>query len=86
METKYENDCRVEFYELLKTTERISGYSPSQLVSVMVVMKCDADYACELLDKLDNYFCLDWSEASWWEMRITFLQVKKYLSDVVNTQ
>ena len=86
MEMKYENDCRKKFYELLEVTPRRDKYSTSQMISVMVVMNCDADEACRLLDKLDEYIYLDWSEASWWEMRFAFVSLKNYLSEVAETQ
>jgi hypothetical protein len=50
METKYDNDCRKKYYEVLETEPRHAGYSPSQLVSVMVVMECDATEAKQLID------------------------------------
>lgn len=70
METKYDRECRVKFYQLLETEPRQAGYSPSQLLSVMIVMECDAEKAKELLDKYA--YGLDWSEATWEETRDYF--------------
>lgn len=78
MNTQYENKCRTKFYELLDATERTSGYSHSQVVSVMTVMDCSVEEAQDLLDKSDDYGILDWSEASWEEMKIFFAMVKFY--------
>lgn len=70
METEYERACRRKFYEMLETEPRISGYSQSQLLSVMVVMECDSSTATGLLDQFGHE--LDWSEATWTEMRDHF--------------
>jgi hypothetical protein len=86
METQYENNCRVKFYELLDKTERIDGYSHSQLVSVMVVMNCEPVYARQLLDRIDTYSYIDWSEATWHELRDEFTALEIVLSEVVHTQ
>ena len=74
LESKYDTDCRNKYHELLKTTPRIPNYSPSQLVSVMVVMECGTDEAMKLIDK-DTYSDLDWSEATWEETHEHFLAV-----------
>lgn len=86
METQYEIDCRVKFYQLLEKTERIPGYSPSQLVSVMVVMNCHSEYARQLLDRIDTYSYIDWSEATWEELREEFESLEIVLSEVVDTK
>lgn len=76
LETKYDTDCRNKYHELLKTTPRIPEYSPSQLVSVMVVMECGTDEATKLLDK--EWGGLDWSEATWEETHEYFVSVKLF--------
>jgi hypothetical protein len=75
LESKYDTDCRNKYHELLKTTPRIPNYSPSQLVSVMVVMECGTDEAMKLIDK-DTYSDLDWSEATWEETYEHFVCVR----------
>jgi hypothetical protein len=79
METKYDNDCRKKYYEVLETEPRHAGYSPSQLVSVMVVMECDATEAKQLLDT--EWGDLDWSEATWEETRDYFCAVEELLAE-----
>ena len=73
MESKYDTDCRMKYYELVKTTPRIPNYSPSQLISVMVVMECHIGEAMKLIDK--EWGGLDWSEATWEETHEYFLAV-----------
>jgi len=75
METKYENKCRVKFFEMLETVERTSGYSHSQVLSVMVVMECTSAEAREMLDTYSEFQDIDWSEASWAEMRDAFASI-----------
>ena len=75
----YDETCRAKFNELLATTPRHSGYSPSQLVSVMVVMECDATEAKQLIDA--EYGGLDWSEATWEETRDYFYSVKEIMNE-----
>ena len=70
----YENSCRVKFYELLETVEK-NKYSRSQLVTVMVVLDCEAGRAEELLDTLYWYGSPDWSEWSWGEFRVHFNEI-----------
>lgn len=74
METKYDIACRRKFYEMLETEPRQSGYSPSQLLSVMIVMECDRWTAMGLID--EHAHGLDWSEATWVEMRDYFMTVE----------
>lgn len=71
METKYDRACKRKFYELLQIEPRQSGYSPSQLLSVMIVMECDRQKAMSLID--EHAHGLDWSEATWTEMRDYFM-------------
>ena len=73
MDTKYDIACKRKFYELLETHERQAGYSPSQLLSVMIVMECDKEKAMSLID--EHAYGLDWSEATWTEMRDYFMSV-----------
>jgi len=75
METDYDRECRKKFYEALETEPRHAGYSPSQLISVMVVMECDSTEAKKLIDA--EYGGLDWSEATWEETRDYFMSVKE---------
>jgi hypothetical protein len=70
METEYDIQCRRKFYELLETHERQSGYSPSQLLSVMIVMECGKEKAMRLID--EHAYGVDWSEATWEELRDYF--------------
>lgn len=71
MDTKYDIACKRKFYEMLETEPREPGYSPSQLLSVMIVMECDRETAKKLID--DHAHGLDWSEATWAETRDYFL-------------
>lgn len=71
MDTKYDIACRRKFFEMLETEPRQSGYSPSQLLSVMIVMECDRQKAMSLIDEYASG--LDWSEATWTEMRDYFM-------------
>ena len=73
METKYETECRLEHDRKLLTEPRQEGYSHSNLVSVMVVLDCDAKTAKGLLDWGDDLGYLDWSEATWYEIRDYFV-------------
>lgn len=73
----YENKCRRKFYELLDEYQRVSGYSPSQVLSVMVVMDCDEQEAMRLVDIEAENSDLDWSEASWYEMFEHFTELKE---------
>jgi hypothetical protein len=75
----YDETCRDKFTELLATTPRQSGYSPSQLLSVVVVMECDIDRAKQLLDA--EWGDLDWSEATWEETRDYFCAVEELLAE-----
>ena len=75
----YDQTCRDKFTELLATTPRHSGYSPSQLLSVVVVMECDIDRAKKLLDA--EWGDLDWSEATWEETRDYFCAVEELLTE-----
>jgi hypothetical protein len=75
METDYDRECRKKYYEIQGTEPRHAGYSPSQLVSVMVVMECDSTEAKRLIDA--EYGGLDWSEATWEETRDYFMEVKE---------
>jgi hypothetical protein len=86
METQYEIDCRVKFYELLEKTERVSGYSHSQVVSVMVVMNCEPSHARQLLDHISTYSDIDWSEATWHELRNEFIALEIILSEFANSK
>lgn len=70
METLYDTECRNKYEEMLKTEPREPGYSPSQLLSVMIVMRCDRKKAKKLID--DYAHGLDWSEATWVETRDYF--------------
>lgn len=79
MTTMYENKCRKKFYELLDNYERVSGYSPSQVVSVMTVLDCNETDAMEIIDFADKWGSLDWSEASWYETFIYFDEARKAL-------
>ena len=71
----YDNACRKKFYEILRAEPRHAGYSQSQVVSAMVVMDCDATEAKELIDA--EWDGLDWSEATWDEVRDYFMFVKE---------
>lgn len=73
--TKYDNACRRKYHEIRETEPRHSGYSPSQLISVMVVMECDVTEAKQLID--EEWGELDWSEATWEETRDYFYAVKE---------
>lgn len=75
----YDETCRDKFTELLTTTPRHSGYSPSQLLSVVVVMECDIDRAKKLIDA--EWGDLDWSEATWEETRDYFCAVDELLAE-----
>lgn len=75
METDYDRECRKKFYEILESEPRHAGYSPSHLVSVMVVMECDSTKAKQLID--EEWGGLDWSEATWEETRDYFMEVKE---------
>lgn len=77
METTYDTACRLEHSKRLVTEPRQAGYSPSQLVSVMVVMNCDAETAKHLIDKSDYLGYLDWSEATWREIRDYFVDISR---------
>lgn len=77
MTTMYENECRRKFYELLDNYQRVDGYSPSQVLSVMVVLGCTEEEAMWLLDFLPDYDDIDWSEATWYEMWNTFTDLKR---------
>lgn len=79
----YDNKCRVKFYELLPTYERKSGYSTSQVVSVMTVLDCDETEAMGLIDALPKYDEVDWSEATWDEILETFISLRKILASEV---
>ena len=79
METDYDRECRKKFYEILETEPRHAGYSPSQLVSVMVVMECDATEAKQLID--EEWGGLDWSEATWEETQEYFYSVKDFRTE-----
>lgn len=70
MDTLYDIESKKQFEELLATEPRESGYSPSQLFSVMVVMRCSRERAKKLIDEYGNG--VDWSEASWTELRDYF--------------
>lgn len=70
METDYDRECRRKFYEMLDTEPREAGYSPSQLLSVRIVMECDTETAKRLID--EHAYGLDWSEATWEETRDYF--------------
>jgi hypothetical protein len=83
MTIQYDNQCRKKFYELLDGYTRVSGYSPSQVVSVMTVLGCDAQEAMYLLDNLYKYDDIDWSEATWYEMWTTFTSLKEILDEKV---
>jgi hypothetical protein len=78
---KYENKCRTKFYELLDGYTREPGYSPSQVVSVMTVLGCSPQEAMYLLDNLYTYDDIDWSEATWGEMLITFTSLQELLAE-----
>lgn len=85
MTTMYENECRRKFYKLLEGYERVSGYSPSQVLSVMVVLDCSVEEAMYLVDEFPKYDDIMWSEATWYEMWLKFTSLKQYLEeDVVN--
>lgn len=75
----YDQTCRDKYTELLATTPRHSGYSPSQLLSVVVVMGCDIDRAKKLIDA--EWGDLDWSEATWEETRDYFCAVEEFLAE-----
>lgn len=75
----YDETCRDKFNELLATTPRYSGYSPSQLLSVVVVMECDIERAKKLIDA--EWGDLDWSEATWEETRDYFCAVEELLAE-----
>lgn len=74
-DTKYDTDCRNKYHELLRAEPRHAGYSQSQVLSVMVVMECDATEAKQLID--EEWDALDWSEATWEEIRDYFMFVKE---------
>lgn len=73
METEYDIECRRKFYKMLETERRQNAYSMSQLLSVMIVMECDKWTAMGLLD--EHGYGIDWSEATWTEMRDYFMSV-----------
>lgn len=71
LDTPYDIACKQKYWELSEKEPREPGYSPAQLFSVMVVMECDRTEAMKLIDQ--HAHGLDWSEASWGEMRDYFL-------------
>jgi len=71
METLYDKECRKKYEQMCETEPRESGYSPSQLFSVMIVMRCDRERAKKLID--EYAYGLDWSEATWEETRDYFM-------------
>ena len=71
MDTLYDMECKQKYEEMLASEPREPGYSPSQLFSVMVVMRCGREKAKSLIDKYASE--LDWSECTWCEMRDYFI-------------
>lgn len=70
METDYERRCRVRYHEMMDTMPTMKGYSRDHVLSVMIVMNCDSTVAVGLLDQHGHD--LDWSEATWTEIRDYF--------------
>lgn len=81
MESEYDTLCREKFEALLATEPRHPGYSPSQLLSVMVVVGCDAEKAKRLIDGLTEYGAPDWSEATWEELNGHFTSLQYFLGE-----
>jgi hypothetical protein len=79
LETEYDNKCRQKYYETLEGLVQESGYSRSQIATVMVVMDCDKEEAMRLLKKTEKYETPDWSEWTWEEFRSLFMEVKKLI-------
>lgn len=76
MNKKYEDSCREYSAELLGVIDRVSGYSPAQVVSVMVVVGVRQDVARHILKTYaEDFNQLDWSEMSWGEMREEFAAI-----------
>lgn len=86
MTTMYEDKCRRKFYELLDNYERVDGYSPSQVLSVMTVLNCHETDAMKLIDLTDKCGSLDWSEASWYETFIYFDDARKQMEKEENPE
>lgn len=81
MDTEYDIICKEKYWHLSRTEPRHPGYSPSQLLSVMVVVGCDAEKAKRLIDGLAEYGAPDWSEATWDELRGHFTSLQYFLGE-----
>jgi len=83
MDNNYEIKTLIKFDNILKTYTRKSGYSPSQVVSVMAVLDCDEEEAMSLIDYFRKYEDLDWSEATWYEIWKTFSFIQEIIKEEV---